>query len=156
VLALYFIFMQYIAGKFRKCEKLPEQGMYLSRSRTGNIFPYRTVVVLRHHVYVPEFHDPSCYSALSRVIMPPPYCRVTPLPRIHDISPLYCNIFLLLRWYAQSESIIFKTHSKTIVLQDYRFYLLVFFLSLLLFTVPRPKTIVLKDSRIFLLVYYSF
>jgi hypothetical protein len=36
--------------------------MYLSRSRTGNIFPYRTVVVLRHHVYVPEFHDPSCYS----------------------------------------------------------------------------------------------
>jgi hypothetical protein len=55
--------MQYIAGKFRKCEKLPEQGMYLSRSRTGNIFPYRTVVVLRHHVYVPEFHDPSCYSA---------------------------------------------------------------------------------------------
>jgi hypothetical protein len=54
--------MQYIAGKFRKCEKLPEQGMYLSRSRTGNIFPYRTVVVLRHHVYVPEFHDPSCYS----------------------------------------------------------------------------------------------
>jgi hypothetical protein len=62
VLALYFIFMQYIAGKFRKCEKLPEQGMYLSRSRTGNIFPYRTVVVLRHHVYVPEFHDPSCYS----------------------------------------------------------------------------------------------
>jgi hypothetical protein len=62
VLALYFFFMQYIAGKFRKCEKLPEQGMYLSRSRTGNIFPYRTVVVLRHHVYVPEFHDPSCYS----------------------------------------------------------------------------------------------
>jgi hypothetical protein len=54
--------MQYIAGKFRKCEKLPEQGMYLSRSRTGNIFPYKTVVVLRHHVYVPEFHDPSCYS----------------------------------------------------------------------------------------------
>ena len=65
VLALYFIFMQYIAGKFRKCEKLPEQGMYLSRSRTGNIFPYRTVVVLRHHVYVPEFHDPSCYSVQS-------------------------------------------------------------------------------------------
>jgi hypothetical protein len=62
VLALYLIFMQYIAGKFRKCEKLPEQGMYLSRSRSGNIFPYRTVVVLRHHVYVPEFHDPSCYS----------------------------------------------------------------------------------------------
>jgi hypothetical protein len=62
VLALYFIFMQYIAGKFRKCEKLPDQGMYLSRSRTGNIFPYRTVVVLRHHVYVPEFLDPSCYS----------------------------------------------------------------------------------------------
>ncbi len=31
-----------------------------------------------------------------------------------------------LRWYAQSESIIIKTHSKTIVLQDYRFYLLVF------------------------------
>jgi hypothetical protein len=43
----------------------------------------------------------------------------------------------LLRWYAQSESIIIKTHSKTVVLQDYRFYLLVFFLSLLLFTVPR-------------------
>ncbi len=34
----------------------------------------------------------------------------------------------ILRWYAQSESIIIKTHSKTIVLQDYRFYLLVFFL----------------------------
>ncbi len=48
-------------------------------------------------------------------------------------------------WYAQSESIIIKTHSKTIVLQDYRFYLLVFYLSLLLFTVPRCKTIVLKD-----------
>jgi hypothetical protein len=57
------------------------------------------------------------------------------------------------RWYAQSESIIIKTHSKTIVLQDYSFYLLVFFLSLLLFTVPRCKTIVLKDSRIFLLVF---
>ncbi len=57
------------------------------------------------------------------------------------------------RWYAQSESIIIKTHSKTIVLQDYRFYLLVFFLSLLVFTVPRCKTIVLKDSRIFLLVF---
>jgi hypothetical protein len=40
--------------------------MYLSRSRTGNIFPYRTVVVLRHHVYVPEFHDPSCYSVVAR------------------------------------------------------------------------------------------
>ncbi len=37
-----------------------------------------------------------------------------------------------------------KTHSKTIVLQDYSFYLLVFFLSLLLFTVPRCKTIVFK------------
>jgi hypothetical protein len=49
----------------------------------------------------------------------------------------------ILRWYAQSESIIKKIHSKTIVLQDYRFYLLVFFLSLLLFTVPRCKTIVL-------------
>ena len=57
-----------------------------------------------------------------------------------------------LRWYAQSESIIIKTHSKTIVLQDYRFYLLVFFRSLLLFTVPRCKTIFLKHSRIFLLV----
>ncbi len=34
-----------------------------------------------------------------------------------------------LRWYAQSESIIITTHSKTIVLQDYSFYLLVFFLS---------------------------
>ena len=42
--------------------------MYLSRSRTGNIFPYRTVVVLRHHVYVPEFHDPSCYSVCIRRI----------------------------------------------------------------------------------------
>ncbi len=31
------------------------------------------------------------------------------------------------RWYAQSESIIIKTHSKTIVLQDYSFYLLVSF-----------------------------
>jgi hypothetical protein len=56
------------------------------------------------------------------------------------------------RWYAQSESLIVITHSKTIVLQDYRFWLLVFFLSLLLFIVPRRKTIVLRDSRIFLLV----
>jgi hypothetical protein len=56
------------------------------------------------------------------------------------------------RWYAQSESIIIKTHCKTIVFQDFSFYLLVFFLSLLLFTVPRCKTIVLKHSRIFLLV----
>ena len=56
------------------------------------------------------------------------------------------------RRYAQSESIIIKTQSKTIVLQGYSFYLLVFFLSLLLFTVPRWKTIVLKHSRIFLLV----
>ncbi len=55
-----------------------------------------------------------------------------------------------LRWYAQSESIIIKTPSKTKVLKDYSFYLLVFFLSLLLFTVPRCKTI--KHSRIFLLV----
>ncbi len=70
MLALYFIFMQYIAEKFRKCEKLPEQGMYLSRSRTGNIFPYRTVVVLRHHVYVPEFHDPSCYSVEYNSVYP--------------------------------------------------------------------------------------
>jgi hypothetical protein len=60
------------------------------------------------------------------------------------------------RWYAQSESIIIKTHSKTIVLQDYRFYLLVFFLSLLLFTVQRCKTIVLKDLRIFILVFLYF
>jgi hypothetical protein len=44
-------------------KKLPEQGMYLSRSRTGNIFPSWTVVVRRHHVYVPEFHCPSCNSA---------------------------------------------------------------------------------------------
>ncbi len=59
----------------------------------------------------------------------------------------------VLRWYAQSERIIIKTHSKTIALQDYRFYLLVFYLSLLLFTVPRHKTIVLQHSRIFLLVF---
>ncbi len=57
---------------------------------------------------------------------------------------------------AQSESIIIKTHSKTIVLQDDRFYLLVFFLFLLLFTVPRCKTMVLKDSRKFLLVFLQF
>ncbi len=63
------------------------------------------------------------------------------------------EVTLVQRWYAQSESIIIKTHSKTIVLQDYKFYLLVFFLSLLLFTVPRCKTIVLKVSRIFLLVF---
>jgi hypothetical protein len=36
--------------------------MYLSLSRTGNIFPSWTVVVRRHHVYVPEFHCPSCNS----------------------------------------------------------------------------------------------
>ncbi len=47
------------------------------------------------------------------------------------------DTLVLQRWYAQSESIIIKTHSKTIVLQDYRFYLFVFFLSLLLFTVPK-------------------
>ncbi len=54
----------------------------------------------------------------------------------------------------------YKTQSKTLVLQDYRFYLLVFFLSLLLFTVLRRKTIVLKHTWIFLLVlhwfFYSF
>ncbi len=37
--------------------------MYLSRSHTENIFPSWTVVVWRHHVYVPEFHRPSCDSA---------------------------------------------------------------------------------------------
>jgi hypothetical protein len=64
------------------------------------------------------------------------------------------RLHLVHRWYAlaQSESIIIKAHSKTIVLQDYSFYLLVFFLFLLLFTVPRCETIVLKHSRIFLLV----
>jgi hypothetical protein len=36
--------------------------MYLPRSHTGNIFPSWTVVVRRHHVYVREFHHPSCYS----------------------------------------------------------------------------------------------
>ena len=40
--------------------------MYLSRSRTGNIFPSWTVVVRRHHVYVREFHLPSCNSAVSK------------------------------------------------------------------------------------------
>ncbi len=53
-------------------------------------------------------------------------------------------------------SIIIKAHGITIVLQDYSFYLLVFFLSLLLFTVPRCKIIVLKHSRIFLLVSLQF
>ncbi len=74
--------------------------------------------------------------------MPPPYERG--LKRKGYV--------IILRWYAQSERIIIKTHNKTIVLQDYSFYLLVFFLSLLLFTVPRCKTVVLKYSRIFLLV----
>jgi hypothetical protein len=37
--------------------------MYLYRSRTGNIFPSWTIVVWRHHVYVREFHRPSCNSA---------------------------------------------------------------------------------------------
>ncbi len=55
-------------------------------------------------------------------------------------------------WYAQSEILIIITHSKIIVIQDYRFWLLVFFLSLFLFTVPRRKTIVLRGSQIFLLV----
>ena len=36
--------------------------MYLPRSHTGNIFPSWTVVVRRHHVYVREFHRPSCNS----------------------------------------------------------------------------------------------
>jgi hypothetical protein len=43
------------------------------------------------------------------------------------------------RWYAQSESIIIKTQSKTIVLKTKGFTYW-FFLSLLLFTVPRCKT----------------
>ncbi len=38
------------------------QSMYLPRSHTGNIFPSWTVVVRRHHVYVREFHRPSCNS----------------------------------------------------------------------------------------------
>ncbi len=36
--------------------------MYLSCSHTENIFPSWTVVVWRHHVYVLEFHRPSCDS----------------------------------------------------------------------------------------------
>jgi hypothetical protein len=36
--------------------------MYLPRSHTENIFPSWTVVVRRHHVYVREFHLPSCNS----------------------------------------------------------------------------------------------
>ncbi len=40
--------------------------MYLPRSHTGNIFPSRTVVVWRHHVYVREFHRPSCNSVEHR------------------------------------------------------------------------------------------
>ncbi len=36
--------------------------MYLPRPHTGNIFPSWTVVVRRHHVYVREFHRPSCNS----------------------------------------------------------------------------------------------
>jgi hypothetical protein len=42
--------------------------MYLSRSHAENIFPSWTVVVWRHHVYVPEFHRPSCDSAGLEVL----------------------------------------------------------------------------------------
>ncbi len=54
--------------------------MYLSRSRTGNIFPSWTVVVRRHHVYVPEFHCPSCNS----VVAPPP--DPNPPPQTWSVS----------------------------------------------------------------------
>ncbi len=54
--------MQYITGKFRKCQKPPEDSMIVPRSHTGNIFQSWTVVVRRHHVYVREFHLPSCNS----------------------------------------------------------------------------------------------
>jgi hypothetical protein len=92
--------MQYIAGKFRKCEKLPEQGMYLSRSRTGNIFPYRTVVVLRHHVYVPEFHDPSCYSVViqpqSGIVAIEGYLRFERVISLYNLFPFPLASALLL------------------------------------------------------------
>jgi hypothetical protein len=39
--------------------------MVLPRSHTGNIFPSWTVVVRRHHVYVREFHLPSCNSVTT-------------------------------------------------------------------------------------------
>jgi hypothetical protein len=42
--------------------------MYLPRSYTGNIFPSWTVVVRRHHVYVREFHLPSCNSAAVDIV----------------------------------------------------------------------------------------
>jgi hypothetical protein len=41
--------------------------MYLPLSHTGNIFPSWTVVIRRHHVYVREFHRPSCNSVGRRV-----------------------------------------------------------------------------------------
>ncbi len=61
---LTFSFCQVVyRGKIPEMlKKLPEQGMYLSRSLTGNTFPSGTVVVWRHHVYVREFHHPSCNS----------------------------------------------------------------------------------------------
>jgi hypothetical protein len=46
-----------------------------------------------------------------------------------------------------------KTHSKIVVLWDYSVQLLVFFLSLLVFTVPRLKNIVLRHWLICLLVF---
>jgi hypothetical protein len=53
--------------------------MYLSRAHTGNIFPSWTVVVWRHHVYVREFHGPSCNSVEIKVFLkdPDPYLRLT-------------------------------------------------------------------------------
>ncbi len=45
--------------------------MNLSRSHMGNIFPSWTVVVWRHHVYVREFHRPSCNSVGKSLLCNP-------------------------------------------------------------------------------------
>ncbi len=52
VLALYFFSSSISRENSGSVKKIPERGMYLSRSHTENIFPSWTVVVWRHHVYV--------------------------------------------------------------------------------------------------------
>ncbi len=62
-----------LALTFFSCSISPENSgsvknrwcVYLPRSHTGNIFQSWTVVVRRHHVYVREFHHPSCNSVES-------------------------------------------------------------------------------------------
>jgi hypothetical protein len=68
--------------------------MYLPRSHTGNIFPSWIVVVRRHHVYVREFHRPSCNSVQFAVSKSEINWRKWPAPFCHRLIWFICTYLI--------------------------------------------------------------